>query len=91
MLANDTATIAVEVPVYLYKNETELKKNITGHIDLLQLRYNKIHILDYKPEEEKDPITQLYLYAKALSSRANIPLKEIVCAYAQKCEAFLAC
>ncbi len=69
MLINDSTTIAVEVPVYLEKEDVRyyvkvLKSNsakellnlctpITGHIDLLQLRNNLIYILDYKPEADK--------------------------------------
>lgn len=78
MLINDTATIAVEVPVYLnFKG-----KLMTGHIDIVQSRFNKIYILDFKPEAEKEnPISQLRLYAIALSRRTKIPLKHFVCAY----------
>ena len=79
MLKNDSTTIATEVPVYLkYNNEI-----ITGHIDFLQLRFNKIHILDYKPEAEKEKhaISQVYLYALALSNLTKIPLKCFTCAY----------
>jgi len=79
MLRNDSTTIAAEVPVYLnYNNEI-----ITGHIDFLQLRFNKIHILDYKPEAEKEKQaqSQVYLYARALSEITKIPLTNFVCAY----------
>lgn len=79
MLRNDSTTIAVEVPVYLnFNNEV-----ITGHIDFLQLRFNKIHILDYKPETEKEKQaqSQVYLYALALSQLTKIPLNKFVCAY----------
>jgi predicted RecB family nuclease len=67
MLINDTATVAVEIPVYL--------NNLTGHIDILQIRYHKIYILDYKPTpvNKKQTINQLKLYRKALSKRTNIP------------------
>ena len=74
MLINDTATIATEVPVYLKQNETKTKP-LTGHIDILQIRYNKFHILDYKPEpiDKKQTINQLLLYQEALSRRTKIP------------------
>ena len=74
MLINDTATIATEIPIYLYPNETNLNKNLTGHIDILQVRYHKIYILDYKPEpvNTKQTINQLKLYQQALSKRTNI-------------------
>ena len=79
MLRNDTATIAVEIPVYLNLNN----KLLTGHIDFLQLRFNKIHVLDYKPEAEKEKHaqSQVYLYAKALSEITKIPLYKFTCAY----------
>jgi hypothetical protein len=83
MLANDLATVAVEVPVYLTHEDTEhftkklgfalpftLEKGatVTGHIDLLQIRGGMIHILDYKPKAKKEkPIEQLMVYALALS------------------------
>ena len=78
MLINDIATIATEIPVYV-----KIKNRIfTGHIDLIQIRFNKIYVLDFKPEAEKDnPIVQLYLYALGLSKITNIPLKNFRCAY----------
>lgn len=74
MLINDTATIAAEIPIYLKKEETK-SKPLTGHIDLLQIRYNSIYILDYKPEpiDKKQAISQLLLYQEALSRRTYIP------------------
>jgi hypothetical protein len=45
MLANDSATIAVEIPVYLYPNEArdlKLDQPLTGHIDVLQIRGNRV-------------------------------------------------
>jgi transposase-like protein len=94
MLINDSSTITTEVPVYLTNNNiNSLKKNgfkinittnnpITGHIDVLQVRKNIIHILDYKPEAEKEkPVPQLILYALALASRTNLPIKSFKCAW----------
>ena len=91
---NDTATIAIEVPVYLKPNELtvqertnyglNLKEPLSGHIDIIQVRYNKIHILDYKPDaklSDKTAAEQLFLYALALSKRTKIPLDKFVCAY----------
>lgn len=79
MLKNDTATIAAEIPVYIKKNH----QTITGHIDILQIRYNKLHILDFKPEKtsKKEAITQLYHYASALSELTNTPIKNFKCAW----------
>jgi len=75
MLINDTATIAAEIPIYLKAEETKLNQNLTGHIDILQLRFHKLYILDYKPEpiNKEQTINQLKLYRKALSKRAQIP------------------
>jgi len=94
MLINDSATIANEVPVFLNQKEltrkqrkafgTELKDTLTGHIDILQVRFNQIHILDYKPDAKKGDrkaAEQVFLYALALSKRTNIPLKNFTCAY----------
>ena len=64
MLANDSTTVAVEVPVWLTHHdiaalETEhgiqllpagARNSITGHIDFLQVRNGAVHILDYKPD-----------------------------------------
>ena len=96
MLINDSTTIAVEVPVYLtnwdagyYRNQkgfifplNSYKTPITGHIDLLQIRNGLIHMLDYKPEAEKqNPVEQLTIYAMALSKKLNLPLKDFKCAW----------
>jgi len=79
MLINDTATIAKEVPVYFWEKR---RGSITGHIDLLQHRYGKIHILDYKPEAKKgDASGQLLLYARGLSFRTGVPLENMECGW----------
>jgi transposase-like protein len=87
-LINDSATVAVEVPVYLTPSEgrsigLSIPKTLTGHIDILQMRKKRIHILDYKPDAEYDKSAQmqLTLYAFALSKRTKIPLKNMTCAY----------
>ena len=93
-LINDTATIAIEVPVYLKPNELtvqersnyglNLKEPLSGHVDIVQVRYNKIHILDYKPDAkktDKQTADQLFLYALAFSKRTKIPMRNIICAY----------
>jgi len=62
-LINDSTTIAAEIPVYLTQhdllyffkkgfliNPKAYQTPITGHIDILQLRNNLLHILDYKPD-----------------------------------------
>lgn len=89
MLANDSCTIACEVPVYLtaeeiryYKSKgffvtlPESQKPITGHIDVVQARNGFIHLLDYKPKaREIDPVNQLLVYALAFGSRTRLPVK----------------
>ncbi len=78
-LTNDSATVAVEVPVYLTESESGFNKPITGHIDLIQVRSNRIHILDYKPDQEGNVTNQLQLYAKCFKKRTG--LSDITCAY----------
>jgi ATP-dependent exoDNAse (exonuclease V) beta subunit len=83
MLANDSTTVAVEVPIWLMPAdiaalETEhgiellppgsSTGSITGHIDFLQVRNGAVHILDYKPGARTDkPLAQLTIYALALT------------------------
>lgn len=94
MLVNDSATIAIELPVYLHPDELtknqkkthciELPDTLTGHIDLLQVRFNQIHLLDYKPDAKKTDrkaAEQVFLYALALSKRTSIPFENFTCAY----------
>lgn len=66
MLANDSVTVAVEIPIWLREqdiaaiesrwgialapNSSAGDRTITGHIDFLQIRNGAIHILDYKPD-----------------------------------------
>jgi transposase-like protein len=93
MLANDSSTVACEIPVYLtaeeigyYKSKgffvtlPESKKPITGHIDVLQARNGFIHLLKPKAREI-DPVNQLVVYALAFASRARLPVKAFKCAW----------
>jgi hypothetical protein len=87
-LINDSATVAVEIPVFLTHKEARsygisIPKTLTGHIDILQVRRNRIHILDYKPDAQSDKLAQeqLTLYALALGKRTRIPPKKMTCAY----------
>jgi ribosomal protein L37AE/L43A len=66
MLANDSVTVAVEIPIWLTETDIgELERQhaielaprdgnkprvITGHIDFLQVRNGAVHVLDYKPD-----------------------------------------
>ncbi len=95
MLANDSCTIACEVPVYLTGEELgyykakgffvtlpDAAKPITGHIDVVQARNGFIHLLDYKPNAHKiDPVNQLVVYALAFASRTRLPVKVFKCAW----------
>jgi len=83
MLINDSSTIAVEVPVWLW--EKNLDMGIAGHIDALQVRQGKVFILDFKPAAEKENeqkvASQLFWYASGLSFRTSIPLEKFMCAW----------
>jgi transposase-like protein len=66
MLANDSVTVAIEIPIWLTESDiAALEKQhgielaprlratgrtITGHIDFLQVRNGCVHVLDYKPD-----------------------------------------
>ncbi len=108
-IANDSVTIATEVPVYIRKEDIthfegvlkfkildddglialkrikrrkKLPSLLTGHIDLIQVRNGIVHILDYKPNAEKEkPIEQLTWYALALSRLTGLRLFEFKCAW----------
>lgn len=61
---------------------TATPKLITGHIDFVQIRNGMIHLLDFKPNAEKErPIEQLTLYAMALSRLTGLRLFEFKCAW----------
>jgi transposase-like protein len=96
MLANDSTTVAVEVPVWLAQDDiaalerehgirllsADAESSITGHIDFLQVRNGAVHILDYKPDARTNkPIAQLTVYALALSRLTGIKLFDIKCAW----------
>ncbi len=66
MLANDSVTLAAEIPIWLREPDIaaiearwgirlapkvpEGERTITGHIDFLQVRNGAVHLLDYKPD-----------------------------------------
>jgi transposase-like protein len=97
MLANDSATVAVEVPVILTGKDVRYFQNssrfdiplslkpreaITGHIDVVQIRNGAVHILDYKPGAKREkPIEQLTIYALALSCLTGLRLFDFKCAW----------
>ncbi|MBI2587472.1 hypothetical protein HYW29_01520 [Candidatus Amesbacteria bacterium] len=68
--------------IYHKENTTPLPKLITGHIDILQIRNGQIHILDFKPNAQKErPLEQLTLYACGLSRLTGLRLFEFKCAW----------
>jgi hypothetical protein len=94
MLLNDSVTVAVEIPIYLTRDDIAYYRSrgftldfdtdlITGHIDFLQIRNGYLHVLDYKPEarKEKHAHVQTTIYALALARRAGLPLKVFKCAW----------
>lgn len=96
MLANDSTTVAVEVPVWLGTRDLaviqrqygielapgDVQAVVTGHIDFLQVRNGSIYVLDYKPDTRTNkPIAQLAIYALALSRLTGIKLFDIKCAW----------
>ena len=97
MLANDSSTVAIEIPIWLTEDEISAletrygielaaggaPRSITGHIDFLQVRNDAIHILDYKPDARTNkPIAQLAIYALALTIRVpGLKLFDIKCAW----------
>ena len=82
LLSNDSCTIATEVPVYMWDKQIGA---ICGHIDILQVRFGKIWVVDFKPGakfvDKKKVAAQLYWYAQALAFRSKIPLNEFRCCW----------
>jgi len=82
LLSNDSCTIATEIPVYMWDKD---RGAICGHIDVLQIRFGKIWVVDFKPGAkfvDKNKVSaQLYWYSRALSFRSKIPLSEFRCCW----------
>ena len=98
MLENDDKTVAVEIPLWVEKDELKNFQGIfnsneplTGHIDILRVENENIWVWDYKPNafEEKYAATQVFLYALMLSKRTNIPLSRFRCGYFDETYAFI--
>jgi transposase-like protein len=83
MLHCDRDSVAVEVPVWYWNKK--INEGVCGHIDVLQVKFGKVWILDYKPDAEKENfervMSQLYNYALALSFRSGLALRDIKCAW----------
>jgi len=69
----------------LTNRNNELRNTITGHIDLVQLKFGLIYVLDFKPDASKEKsekvMSQLFIYAFALSKRTGIWLRNFRCAW----------
>jgi ATP-dependent exoDNAse (exonuclease V) beta subunit len=94
MLVNDSVTVAVEIPIYLTATDLAYHRHhgfdidfdaqvVTDHIDFLQIRSGRLHILDYKPGARKETHAhvQLTIYALALARQTGLPLKLFKCAW----------
>lgn len=82
ILINDSITVCTELPVFLNPSESKdlgIRVPLTGHIDIIQMKDNKIRILDYKPNLNRPEnfASQLDLYRRCFSRRTSIPEKEI--------------
>ena len=88
-LINDSTTVCTELPVFINPKEFEeenIDEPITGHIDLVQIRYDNLYILDYKPNLNRPErhASQLQLYKKAIQERTSIPKDKIYTAVFNK-------
>ena len=87
-LINDSTTVVTELPVFINPKETSVNVDepITGHIDLIQIRYEDLYILDYKPNLNRPErhASQLQLYKKAILERTSIPENKIYSAVFNK-------
>jgi ATP-dependent exoDNAse (exonuclease V) beta subunit len=95
LLANDSVTVASELPVVLdregllhmreklrFEIPFDIERALTGHIDLVQVRNGAVHILDYKPGARKEnAVSQLTCYALALSRLSGLRLYDLRCAW----------
>lgn len=82
-LINDSTTICSELPVFINPKEMpslDIDSPLTRHIDLIQIRYDNLYILDYKPNlrHPEQYASQLQLYKKALHKRTTIPEESII-------------
>jgi len=90
MLSFDNKTLAIEIPLWLTKDEfngfeTLFKSDLalSGHIDLIRFEEGKIWVWDFKPKayKEKHAATQVYFYALMLSIRTGISMNNFMCGY----------
>jgi hypothetical protein len=95
MLANDSVTVAIEIPIWLTEADiTALERGhgilaprnhpaeraITGHIDFSKMRNGPVHVLDYKPDARTNRrIAQLAIYARPHTASAGLKPFDIKC------------
>ncbi|MEF8848814.1 MAG: hypothetical protein V5A68_06740 [Candidatus Thermoplasmatota archaeon] len=76
-LVKDSCTMCTEPPVLIKPGETNLDINqpLTGHIDIVQIRYKHLYILDFKPNLRRPEkyVSQLVLYKKTIQKRTSKP------------------
>lgn len=82
-LCNDSTTVCTELPVFLHPKETtlfDIETPLTGHIDIIQIRNNKVFIMDYKPNLNRPAqySGQLMAYKQAVHHRTQIPEDTII-------------
>jgi len=82
-LINDASTVCTELPVFIKPeeiNDVDTNIPITGHIDIIQIKYDKIFVLDYKPNlnNPKQYVSQMYLYKKAVHLRTAVSEEKII-------------
>ncbi|MBM3199569.1 IS1 family transposase [Candidatus Woesearchaeota archaeon] len=91
MLNCDRDTVAVEVPVWYWDKDRNV--GVCGHIDILQVKYGKAWVLDYKPNAEQEDIdkvvSQLSSYALALSFRTGVRLEDVKCGWFDESKMYL--
>ena len=79
--SNNQNSINDEISKKSFDNSKNIPA-ITGHIDFVQLKFGSVYVLDYKPNASKvDAVSQLFVYALALSIRTGIWLRNFKCAW----------
>ncbi|OYT28660.1 hypothetical protein B6U98_04345 [Thermoplasmatales archaeon ex4572_165] len=92
-IINDSTTVCTELPVFLNPNETksfQINTALTGHIDLIQIKNNRLYVLDFKPNlnHPEKFSSQLLAYKEAIHHRTQIPKSQIIPAVFNQYEYF---
>lgn len=89
-LEKDSSTVAVEVPIWWERKEMGPFQccfpptgPLTGHVDILRLRSDRVEVWDYKPDVTLSDRAgmQVFVYALVLSVRTGIPLARFRCGF----------